>query len=156
MRILIATLLFSSSSAFAAGYSCLSVDQDTKAVVYFAAPASASLLPVEAPEAKQVVFIDPSLSEETQVLAVFEAEKSAVTTVPSEKGVVYVSLVDESLSKSGKRLGGTRVGLLSQVAMTVQATRGDVYSAEVVYTKKDGLTLAQDFDCTLFLSDDAP
>jgi nitrogen regulatory protein PII len=162
-----AMLLLSSSTAFAAGYTCLSVDTDTKAIVYFAAPASpADVDALAAPEAKQVVFIDPALSKKTQVLAVFESEKSVLSTRPSGDGVVYVSTVEEGIKNPGKHLGGTRVGLLAEVSMTVQTVvenarmhslgDGVMYAAEVVYTKKNGETLAQDFDCALFLGDAAP
>lgn len=165
MRLLIAMLLLSSSPAFAAGYACLSVDGDTKAIVEFAAPAPEAGT-LSAPEAKRVVFIDPALSKKTRVLAVFESAKSVLHTVQADDGVVYVSTIDENVKNPGKRLGGTRIGLLAQVSMTVQTiaenarlrtlTDGVMYAAEVVYTKKNGETLAQDFDCALFLGDEVP
>jgi RAB protein geranylgeranyltransferase component A len=162
MKFLIATLLLSSSPALAAGYTCLSVDGDTQSIVYFAEPAT-DIGALAAPEAKQIVFIDPTLSKKSQVLAVFDSE---VSTHPMGEGVVYVSNVDENVKNPGKHLGGTRVGLLAQVSMKVQTvvenarmrtlTDGAVYAAEVSYTKKNGKTLTQEFDCALFLGDEVP
>ena len=159
MRFLAALLLISSSQAFAAGYTCLSVDGDTQVIVYFVPETATPVAPV----AKQVVFIDPTLSKKTQVSALFESAKGVLKTQAAQGGVVYHSVVD-SAQRPGKHLGGTRVGFLSQVAISVQIaaenirtlTEGRIYSAEVTYTKKSGQALAQDFDCTLFLSEEAP
>ncbi len=163
MRTIITLLLLSSSQAFAAGYSCLSVDGDTKAVVHFAEkPANVGML--TSPEAKQVVFIDPTLSKKSQILAVLEND--AVKTTPSGDGVVYDATIAPQIKNPGKNLGGTRVGLLATITVAVQTTSENarvhsldeqvLYSAQVTYAKKDGEVLAQDFDCALFLGDQAP
>jgi hypothetical protein len=116
------------------------------------------------PEAKQVVFIDPTLSRKSQVLALLEDE--AIATTPSGDGVVYDAKFAADVKSPGKNLGGTRVGLLDKVSLSVQTVvtnsrtpsiqDGVMYSAQVSYAKKDGEVLEQDFDCALFLGDQAP
>lgn len=145
-------LLLSSSPAFAAGYSCLSVDQDTQVVI--------DLEPAQA-QAKQVTFIDPELSEDSRVIAHFETE--VLATEGTEAGVRYTSQVSPQIEHPGKILGGTRLGLLKEVSVEVQTsseqsklralTEGAMYGAEVKYTKKNGEVLTQDFDCALYLGD---
>lgn len=157
MRLLIAMLLLSSSSAFAGGYACLSVDRDTQVVIDFAPGTST---------AKQVQFIDPELSKAAQVLATFTADDQVLSTEDSSDGVRFTSIVNENIPHPGKHLGGTRVGLLAKVVLNVQTiaenariqavTDGTMYAAQASYVKKDGQVLTQDFDCALFLGEEAP
>ena len=155
-----------SSRVFAAGYNCLSVDRDTQAIVYLDQVGdneSAS------PQAKQLVFIDPELSERTHQLALFSKDDEVLSTEVMPKGHRFTGKVDLNISKighPGKRLGGTKVGLLESVALEIETitarqqiqifTEGSMYAAQVHYLKKSGQVLTHDFNCSLFLGDDAP
>lgn len=168
----ILTLVFGSQS-FAAGYSCLSVDRDTIAVVYLDLPAG----PGAISEAKQLVFIDPELSEGAQALASFSTDDQVLTTEAMPSGRRFVGKVDLDLAstkqselRAGKRLdkhlGGTKVSLLDTVTLEIETVsvrhqvetflEGTNYAAQVHYQKKSGQVLTQDFDCSLFLGGERP
>lgn len=144
----------SSSTVFAAGYSCLSVDQDAQVVV--------TLETAQAEAAKHITFIDPTLSERAKVIAAISAEN--LTHEPLQNGLRFIA--DAKVAASGKRLGGTRASLLDHIIVDIQTVskamktqefvEGSVYAGQVTYVKKDGQTLTQDFDCALFLGEDAP
>ena len=155
MRIFLALLLFSSTPAFAAGYVCLSVDRDTQVVID---------IDPSMTHAKLVTFIDPSLSASARTVAKFSDE--TLMTEATGGGLRFSSKVAADIEHPGKHLGGTRLGLLSEISLEVLTvaenarlkilTEGTMYAAQAVYTKKTGQTLTQDFDCALFLGDQAP
>lgn len=160
MRIIFASVValaavsFSGSRAFAAGYTCLSVDQDMQVIV--------TIDPEHMGSAKHATFIDPTLSKRRQVVAVF-SDADLQSEVIAE-GVRYIA--DAKVAASGKRIGGTRASALDQIVLDVQTVSkraesrevhdGDAFAAQVSYVKKNGAKLVQDFDCAAFLGDDAP
>jgi hypothetical protein len=146
------------SSALAAGYSCLSVDRDTRVDIFMDAPGSG--------RAEKIVFMDPTLTPRSQVIVEFSSADAQINSEPLSSGVRFVSTFSEDLDHPGKRLAGTKIGLLSAVSIEIQTatahkkfqclSEGSVYASDVSYLKKDGEILKQEFDCTLFLGDVAP
>jgi hypothetical protein len=154
-----------SAHALAAGYNCLSVDRDTQAIVYLDQDGDHE----PAAQAKQLVFIDPELSKQTQTLAVFSKSDGVLLTDVIPSGHRFTGKVDLSASaigQPGKRLGGTKLGLLESVTLEIETitarhqieifSEGAMFAAQVHYLKKSGQVLTQDFDCASFLGEGAP
>lgn len=159
MRLVLAFLTFAfGASAFAAGYTCLSVDRDLRAVAY-----------LKNGEPTQLVFIDPSLPKKDERVATFRAMNKTLAMSQTKDGVQFVGRVDMSvptIAKAGRELGGTSIDFLSNVVLAIQTVTktqqiqlmvdGSMYAAQVSYIEKNGHVLQEDFDCALFLGETAP
>ncbi len=148
--------------AQALGYACLSVDQDTRIDVVM------NEVNVSAP-AQRMIILDPTLSEEKQLTANFKLEEGFLSSEDFEVGHRFTAKVDPATfgsSRGGRHIGGTVLRALDTVVFEIQTVtqkqplqtlaEGSMYAAQAMYIKKNGENLTQDFDCRLFLGDEAP
>lgn len=144
------TLVSASASALD-GYICKSVDEDVivKVVLSPKSPGQS-----ESTRRAQVMVVSaPLLSKGRQTVARFQAIEGML----SSAGSVFVGYVDPrhpDTRQKGKRIGGTTLGQLKQLVLDIdfspeyRAARGAIpLSALVIYTKRTGEDLIQEFDC---------
>lgn len=138
----------------ASGFVCASVDQDTKIIVHF----DANPAPDDSgPRALKMIMLDPTVSVRNQLIAQFS---SADGLLNNSRGVIvaYVDLNHPDSSRRGERVGGTVLGALSSIILEIDyayeepLAEGEQFSGQVVYLKRNGKELTQDFDCTHFKS----
>lgn len=138
-------------SAYASGFLCVSVDQDTQIEVYFSSASSE----LEEPPVERMEIKDLMVSPRHQLIAKFHAADGVL----SKSGNTIVAHVDLSLpdsSRRGERVGGTVLGALRSIQMEIDFSYqepvqdGTRFAALVTYLKRNGEELAQDFDCNRY------
>jgi hypothetical protein len=138
--------LIAARPAMAAGVLCENLDQTEQIEVRY----SSDFLVAEI-----MIFRDLLHLPENQHIATFMAEDQLLVT---EDTVIHarVDLTNPKSSRKGERIGGTRLGALSRIVFesnfssTSLPEPGHLFSAEVIYQKRNGHILKQDFDCVIF------
>lgn len=137
--------------ARADGFACTSVDQDTKIAVYFDEANKGNA----GPRASRMVVTDPTVSVKRQLIAQFAAADGLLNNSGSVV-IAYVDLNHPDSSRRGEHVGGTVLGALSSIVLDIDFTYeepvedGTELSAQVVYLKRNGEELTQDFDCVRY------
>lgn len=133
------------------GYICKSVDEDVVVKLVLAPK-----LPSQTEEnrtADMMIVSSPLLSSGRQTIARFRAKEGMLNSA----GSVFVGFVDlrhPDTSQKGKRIGGTTLGQLKAVILDIDyapeyrsVRRGLPLSAQVIYSRRKGNDLIQEFDC---------
>lgn len=154
--------LLSGTQVFASGFTCLSVDRDTRINIMTDHPNAGQI-------AQSLIVIDPSASTAKQVIATFAINDGLLQTTATEFSTLFTAHVDTSFpgsSRAGRKVGGTNLGSLESISLEVQTVTerrptplfddGSMFAAQAIYKKKNGQELKQDFDCLLFLSESMP
>ncbi|HVK60759.1 MAG TPA: hypothetical protein VM432_04375 [Bdellovibrionales bacterium] len=152
--LLLASIVSMAPNAFASGFNCTSVDQDTMIEVVFT-PIHPDGSHRE-PRVKQMTVSDPNVTEPFRHIATFLASDGLLT---NEGGSIeaIVDLRFPGSSRKGERLGGTKLGALKTITLNIDFTyteptsNGAHYAAEATYVKRNGEEFQQDFDCVLFM-----
>jgi hypothetical protein len=157
LAVLAAGTVFVPAFARAEGVICMSVDQDTRIQVFFNSKATAYDMPLR-PQA--MVVSDPTVSARNQVIAKFLASEGLITMTDN----VITGFIDDrnpNTGRRGKRIGGTVLGSLYAISLEIDTSHqipaqdGVRLAAQVIYTKRTGQQLSQDFDCVLYMDDRA-
>jgi hypothetical protein len=144
--------IFFSPSSHAEGLLCLSVDQDTRIEVYFGSTAGAQDANTQV---HTMIVSDPTVAMKRQQIAKFLAADGLLAV---QNGAI-VGVIDPrnpNTARRGEHIGGTLLGALRSIALEVDFSRGMPvkggmrHSAQVMYTKRNGQQLTQDFDCVRF------
>lgn len=107
----------------------------------------------DSPNALSLRAIDPNVSETRAEIALFEASEGLLNN-NSGAVVGYVDATNPKTGRKGERIGGTQLGRLRSVILSldidfdVAAPPSKKYSAQALYLKKSGEQLVQDLDCT--------
>ena len=155
-------LFLTGAPAFASGFTCLSVDRDTRINIMTDHPNAGQI-------AQSLVVIDPSATAAKQVIATFAIDDGLLKTTATEFGTLFTAHVDTSFpgsSRAGRKVGGTNLGSLDSISLEVETVTerrptplfddGSMFAAQAIYKKKNGQELKQDFDCLLFLAESIP
>ncbi|MES2856957.1 MAG: hypothetical protein V4692_13905 [Bdellovibrionota bacterium] len=153
--ILLAATTFSSlSGAWASGFICMSVDEDTQIRVEFTPihPDGSN----REPRIKEMTVSDPNVTLPYQHIATFFAADGVLT---NDGGLIegVVDLRFPGTSRRGERIGGTKLGALKTITLDIDfsytepSNDGSHYAAQATYLKRNGESLNQDFDCVLFM-----
>lgn len=108
---------------------------------------------VESPIAMSMRASDPNVSEVRSEIAVFDSDDGLLN---NDNGVIvgYVDSKNPKTARKGERIGGTTLGQLRSVMLSLEidfdvaASPLKKYSAQALYLKKSGEQLVQDLDCT--------
>lgn len=127
---------------------CVGVDGDIRFDVLVEIPNLA-----DAPMASSMRASDPNVSPARAEIAMFEAQEGLLD---NDNGVIvgHVDSSNPKTARKGERIGGTTLGQLSSVMLSldvdfsIAASPLKKYSAQVVYLKKSSERLVQDLDCT--------
>jgi hypothetical protein len=106
----------------------------------------------DSPQALAMRVSDPNVSNDRAEIATFEFSDGLLN---NNGGVLvgYVDLSNPKTGRKGERIGGTTLGQLRSVMVSLDIdfnssfTAGKRYSAQAVYLKKIGEELVQDLDC---------
>lgn len=150
--LMVAAISFSSASALASGFSCMSVDRNERMDLFFDSLEEGS-------QATELVILNPNVSRRRQHIATFSAADGLLKT----QGRSVEAMVDTSFpesSRKGERIGGTTLGSLASVKLEIDAQEqllaGKAFAAQATYLKTSGQVLTQDFDCIVFDGLQAP
>jgi hypothetical protein len=149
--LLLAAFLALPATAKADGFVCISVDDDTRIDVYLTEIDTQG----PAPTASKLVVSDPNRTPRYRHIATFDVADGQLQTTGTQIHAL-VDLSKPGTARGGERIGGTKLGLLTGLVLDIDISyqepikEGVRYSAEVVYLKKSGQELSQDFDCNLF------
>lgn len=108
--------------------------------------------PTDSPQALAMRVSDPNVSVERSEIAMFEFADGLLNNTGSVL-VGYVDLANPKTGRKGERIGGTTLGQLRSVMVTLDidfnrpSASGQRHSAQAVYLKKIGEELVQDLDC---------
>lgn len=137
------------SLARAEGFTCTSVDQDTKINVYFEPGTGHN---ESGPRASKMIISDPTVKPKNQFVAAFKAVDGLLNN--SESVIVaYVDLSNPLSSRRGERVGGTTLGSLHSIILDIDYSYqepvkfGTQLAGQVIFLKNNGEELTQDFDC---------
>lgn len=103
-------------------------------------------------EASGMRVLNPTLEQERRFVAEFRAD-DGVLSVSDNALVGQVDAEKARLGAPGKRVGGTRLGLLRTISLEIDLSYADrvggsaVYSGHAIYLKRNGQTFEEDFDC---------
>ena len=106
----------------------------------------------DSPQALSMRVSDPNVSKERSEIASFEYADGLLNNTGGVL-VGYVDLSNPKTGRKGERIGGTTLGQLRSVMVTLDIdfnsafVAGKVSSAQAVYLKKIGEELVQDLDC---------
>ncbi|CAN5397222.1 hypothetical protein BH10BDE1_BH10BDE1_19660 [soil metagenome] len=106
----------------------------------------------DSPKALSMRVSDPNVSNDRSEIANFEFAEGLLNNTGGVL-VGYVDLSNPKTGRKGERIGGTTLGQLRSVMVTLDMdfntalVAGKVYSAQAVYLKRIGEELVQDLDC---------
>ncbi len=108
---------------------------------------------VDSANALKMRASDPNVSAARSEIALFEADDGLLNN-DNEVIVGYVDSANPKTARTGERIGGTTLGQLRSVMLSldidfdIAAPPMKKYSAQALYLKKSGEQLVQDLDCT--------
>lgn len=150
-KIIILGLITFPLPSFAESLICMSTDQNTRIEVYFAGEGTA-----DEPFAhvQMMVLKDPTVKPARQLIAEFRAQEGLLFA-DRKKIIGVVDLNHPDTSRGGEKVGGTVLRSISSVVLDVDLSYeeplgiglGTRVSVLVIYRKRNGENLTQDFDC---------
>jgi hypothetical protein len=142
-----------SSEAFAqTKLTCMSLDQDTEIEITFNEAAVLSG-PLSLGHAKSMAIKNLNRRPESQTVASFHADEGVLVNQANHHLVAIVDLSNPKSSKARSRIAGTVLGAIQAIELKVDLAyrkpgqSREIYWAEAIFTKHDGLVFAQDFEC---------
>lgn len=145
------TALLATSSAFADGFRCETVEGDLKLAIYNSTNPSKGTR-----TASTMVLSDPSVSNGRRTIAKFTEVKGTL----SRSGATFVADVDLRVAESrtaGEYLVGTRLGQVDQIHVDVDFNYGQPVEAGteldgvLTVVKRNGSEIVRDLICTRYL-----
>lgn len=127
--------------------SCEGVDGEVRFEILIEIPNES-----DSPQALTMRVSDPNVSNDRSEIANFEFGEGLLNNTGGVL-VGYVDLSNPKTGRKGERIGGTTLGQLRSVMVTLDidfntaSVAGKVYAAQAVYLKKIGEELVQDLDC---------
>ena len=130
---------------------CKSLDQDTEIEINFndsAVPGPLSLGNARSMEIKNL-----NRRPKSQTVASFHADEGVLVNQASHHLVAIVDLTNPKSSKARSRIAGTVLGAIQAIELKIdlayskQGQGSEIYWAEAIFTKHDGHSFAQDFEC---------
>jgi hypothetical protein len=149
---------FLSSAAQAHGFVCTSLEQNTQIEIHLTGTGALTRDSQDyrpALRAKLMIVKDITLNPKRQLVAKFSSKDGLLRTKESS----FIGRIDPKhpdTSNAGKRIGGTRLGLLETITVEIdysfqeKVSQGVRLAGQVTYSKTNGDELAEDFECVYF------